>query len=212
MINVCVFASGRGSNFQALLEQIDLGAVDARIVLVISNKSAAGALEIARSHNIAAMHLSDVHFPSEEEYVQRLMALLKEYQVQLIVLAGYLKKVPVAVIRRFQNRILNIHPALLPSFGGKGLYGHFVHEAVLEYGCKLSGATVHLVDAEYDTGAPILQKCVPVLEDDTPETLAARVLEIEHQILPEAVQLFACNRVVIRGRRAFILPEKDKDI
>lgn len=210
MISVCVLASGRGSNLQALLDKIDNGQVDAQVVLVMSNKSTAGALEIAKAYGIPAVHISDTHFPSEREYVIRFLSLLDKYHVQLIVLAGYLKKIPTEVVTGFQNYIINIHPALLPSFGGKGLYGHFVHEAVIKFGCKVSGATVHLVDAEYDTGAPILQKCVPVLEEDTAETLAARVLKVEHEILPLAVQLFAQNRVMMKDRRIFILPEKSR--
>jgi len=110
------------------------------------------------------------------------------------------------IIRKFKNRILNIHPALLPSFGGKGMYGHFVHQAVLNYGCKVSGVTVHLVDEEYDNGAPIIQRCVPVMEDDTPETLAARVLKIEHQVFSEAIQFFADGRIKISGRKVKIKP------
>jgi len=200
-------ASGRGSNLQALLKAIERGEVDARVVLVISNKSAAGALEIARSRQIATVHLSESHFGSEAEYVERLLELLQRHQVELIVLAGYLKKIPPAAVSRYQHRIINIHPALLPSFGGPGLYGHFVHDAVLQYGCKVSGVTVHLVDANYDSGAPILQECVPVIEGDTAETLAARVLQVEHRLLPAAIQLFARNRVQVEGRRVRILPE-----
>lgn len=204
MLSICVFASGRGSNMQALLDAIDAGHVDARVVLVISNKSAAGALETATARGIPAVHTSDTHFTSESSYIDHLLRLLQEHHCDFIVLAGYLKKIPAAIIQRFSQRIINIHPALLPSFGGKGLYGHHVHEAVLAYGCKVSGATVHLVDLEYDTGAPILQKCVPVLEGDTPDTLAERVLKVEHEILPLAVQLFAEQRVTIQGHRAII--------
>ncbi len=208
MLRVCVFASGRGSNLLSLLQHIEEGLVKAQVVMVISNKSTAGALEIARSHGIPAVHISDTHFASEKEYIERLLSLLKQYDVQLIVLAGYLKMIPAEIVERYRHRIINIHPALLPSFGGKGLYGHHVHQAVLEYGCKVSGATVHLVDVEYDSGAPIIQKCVPVLDDDTPETLAERVLQVEHEILPQAVQLFAENRVVVNGRKVTILSKK----
>ncbi len=206
MLSICVFASGRGSNLQALLDAIAAGRVAARVLLVISNKSAAGALEIARARGIPALHTSDTHFRGEADYCHHLLDLLRAHRCDFIVLAGYLKKVPAEVVQKYKDRIINIHPALLPSFGGKGLYGHHVHEAVLAYGCKVSGATVHLVDLEYDSGAPILQKCVPVYETDDAETLAARVLEAEHEILPQAVQLFAENRVTIRGHRACIAP------
>jgi phosphoribosylglycinamide formyltransferase-1 len=134
-----------------------------------------------------------------------LLEQLAQHDVNFIALAGFMRKIPVEVVRQFRHRLVNIHPALLPSFGGKGMYGHRVHEAVLEYGCKVSGATVHFVDEEYDSGAPILQRCVPVLDDDTAETLAARVLEIEHQIYPEALQLFAVERVRVEGRKVKLL-------
>jgi len=129
---------------------------------------------------------------------------LKEHDVQIIALAGYLKKIPVPVVREYRNRIINIHPALLPSFGGDGMYGHFVHEAVIASGVKLSGATVHLVDEEYDRGPIVFQKAVPVEKDDTPETLAAKVLRMEHEIFPLVLQAFAENRITINERSAWI--------
>ena len=204
-IRLAVFASGRGSNLDAILKNIARGALTAEVVVVISNRSAAGALEIAGENKIPAFHVSSKQFADEQSYDEHLLRLLAEHRTELIILAGYLKLIPVNIIRQYRNRILNIHPALLPSFGGPGLYGHFVHEVVLNYGCKISGATVHLVDEEYDTGAPILQRCVPVLEDDTPDTLAARVLQVEHQLFSEAIQLFAENRVIIEGRKSRIL-------
>jgi phosphoribosylglycinamide formyltransferase-1 len=135
------------------------------------------------------------------------LAQLAKHEVNFIALAGFMRKIPAGVVRQFHHRLVNIHPALLPSFGGKGMYGRRVHEAVLEFGCTVTGATVHFVDEEYDTGAPILQCCVPVLDDDTPETLATRVLEVEHQLYPEALQLFAEGRVRIERRRVKILPK-----
>jgi phosphoribosylglycinamide formyltransferase-1 len=204
-IRLAVFASGRGSNFEAILKNIEKKSLNARIRVVISNLSSAGALEIARRYQIANFHISQKLFPSEKEYVDRILSVLKEYNVQLIVLAGYLKMIPSEIIRMYRNKILNIHPALLPSFGGHGLYGHFVHEAVLNYGCKVSGATVHIVDEEYDTGSPIVQQCVPVLENDTPDSLAARVLEIEHKIYSQAIQLFAEDRIRMDGRKVRII-------
>jgi phosphoribosylglycinamide formyltransferase-1 len=130
--------------------------------------------------------------------------LLAHYDVDLIALAGYMKRVPSKVIERFRNRILNIHPALLPKFGGTGMYGIHVHEAVLAAGEKVSGATVHIVDEEYDHGAIVVQKTVEVSANDTPETLAAKVLKIEHEIYPQALAAFATGRVHIEGRRAWI--------
>jgi phosphoribosylglycinamide formyltransferase-1 len=205
-LRLAVLASGRGSNFEAILNNIKQGKLDASIQVVISNKASAGALEIALQHGITAVHISKKQFPEQEQFDEQLLSILDEYQVNFVVLAGYLKMLSPIVVRKFKNRILNIHPALLPSFGGKGMYGIHVHEAVLDYGCKVSGVTVHLVDEKYDTGPPVLQRCVPVQDDDTPETLAARVLKVEHQIYTEALQLFAQDRIEIESRRVKIKP------
>ncbi|MDZ7291235.1 MAG: phosphoribosylglycinamide formyltransferase [candidate division KSB1 bacterium] len=203
-LRLAIFASGRGSNFQALLDAIAAKRLSAQVVLCVSNRPDAGALQIARSGNIPAVVIEEKHYATASEYEAELLEQLAKHEVNFIALAGFLRKIPIGVVRQFRHRIVNIHPALLPSFGGKGMYGHRVHEAVLEYGCKVSGATVHLVDEEYDTGPPILQRCVPVLDDDTPETLAARVLKVEHQIYAEALQLFAEDRIHIEGRRVRI--------
>ena len=196
-----VFASGRGSNFEAILKAIDRGELDAEVVAVISNKSSAGALEVARQWNIPAYHISIKQFDSQDEFDYKLFAVLSEHEVDLIVLAGYLKLLSPKFTSRYRHPILNIHPALLPSFGGPGMYGGRVHQAVLDYGCKVSGVTVHLVDETYDTGPIVLQRCVPVMDDDTAETLAARVLEVEHKIYAEAIKLFAEGNVTVEGRR-----------
>ncbi len=203
-LRISVFASGTGSNLAAIQEAIDQGKLNARIVLVISNKSDAGALEIARNHKIPAQYLALENFTSVDELDQAFLNALKDHKVELIALAGYLKRLSSRLVQTYKNRILNIHPALLPSFGGTGMYGRKVHQAVLDYGCKVTGVTVHLVDEEYDTGAPVLQRCVPVQQDDTVETLAARVLEQEHKIYAVAIQLFAENRVIIQGRKVFV--------
>ncbi|MDZ7315214.1 MAG: phosphoribosylglycinamide formyltransferase [candidate division KSB1 bacterium] len=207
-LRLAVLASGRGSNLQAILDHIRKGTLDARVVAVISNNGNAGALEIARAEGIPAHHWSRRQFDSDEEYEETGLRLLQECGAELVVLAGYMKIVPERIVRAFQHRILNIHPALLPAFGGKGMYGHFVHQAVIDYGCKVTGVTVHLVDAEYDTGPPVLQRCVPVMDDDDAETLAARVLKVEHEIYSEAIQLFAKDRIRIEGRRVKILPKE----
>jgi phosphoribosylglycinamide formyltransferase-1 len=203
-MNIAVFASGRGSNFQAILNAIDEGRLPARVTLLVSNNSGAGALDLARSQNIPAFHLSQKQFASEEAYVQQLLALLQRHNIELIALAGYMKKVPSVVIERYRNKILNIHPALLPSFGGPGMYGHHVHEAVIAAGVKVAGATVHLVDEEYDRGPIVHQKTIEVLSDDTAETLASKVLKIEHEIYPEVLAAFARERVKIEGRKVWI--------
>lgn len=203
-MNIGVFASGRGSNFQAILDAIHQRVLSARVSLLLSNKSDAGALEIARAHQIPAVHLSQKQFADEPSFAAAMVQLLKEHDVQIIALAGYLKKIPVSVVREYRNRILNIHPALLPSFGGHGMYGHFVHEAVIASGAKLSGATVHLVDEEYDRGPIVLQKSVPVERGDTPESLAAKVLRVEHEIFPLALQALVEDRVIINESAAWI--------
>lgn len=204
-LRLVAFASGGGSNVRAIHTNIVAGKLNAELVGVISNNSTCGALELARLHNIPAFHLSRIQFDSSKDFEEKLLKILADLQTDMVILAGYMKMMPEAVVRAYKNKMLNIHPALLPSFGGKGLYGHFVHEAVLDYGCKVSGVTVHLVDAEYDTGAPVLQRCVTVENDDTPETLAARVLKEEHKIYSDAIQLFAEGRVKIDGRKVTIL-------
>ena len=205
-LNISVFASGKGSNFKAILEAIEVGKINnVKIVLVISNNSDAGALAIAREHNIPAFHVSRKQFSNDEEFNNRLITLLNIYNSNFIVLAGYMKKLDPKIIRLFKNRILNIHPALLPKFGGIGMYGIKVHEAVIASKEKISGATVHIVDEEYDHGPIVLQKSVAVNANDTPETLAAKVLQLEHEIYPEAIQLFAEGRVKVNNNHVTIL-------
>lgn len=197
MLNVAVLGSGRGSNFQAILNAIDAGTLQGvRIALVLSNNSGAGILNIARSRGLPAVHMSEKQFHNEPSFVDAFLATLHRHGADFVALAGYMKRVPPRVIATFRNRIVNIHPALLPKFGGKGMYGIHVHEAVLAAGEKVSGATVHIVDEEYDRGPIVLQRQVAVRPDDTPETLAARVLQVEHQIYPEALGLLADGRMI----------------
>ena len=205
-LNICVFASGRGSNFRAILDSIKNGKiVNARIVLVISNNSNAGALQIANENNIPAFHISRIQFASDDEYNEAIIKKLESHRVNFIVLAGYMKKIDPKIIRKFKNRIINIHPALLPRYGGQGMYGMNVHEAVIAARDKESGATVHIVDEEYDHGPIILQKKINIDQNDTPESLAKKVLEIEHQIYPQAVCLFAKGKVLIKNGKVTIL-------
>jgi formyltetrahydrofolate-dependent phosphoribosylglycinamide formyltransferase len=179
-MHVAVAVSGRGSNLEALLRALGPDA-PARVVLVLSDRTDAPALERAIAHRIPSVVLQD---PSD---AAEWLGLLERHSVQLVVLAGYLKLVPSDVIARFRGRIINVHPALLPSFGGRGMYGRRVHEAVLASGARESGATVHLVDEVYDRGPILAQARVPVLPGDDPDRLAARVLEVEHRLLPAAV-------------------------
>jgi phosphoribosylglycinamide formyltransferase-1 len=192
MLNVAVFGSGRGSNFHAILDAIKGGRVPhTRIACVISNNPSAGILGVAQANSLPAYHLSQKQFGTEEEFVDRMRALLHEHDVNFIALAGYMKLLPLRIIADYRGRIVNIHPALLPKFGGRGMYGSHVHEAVLAAGETHSGATVHLVDEVYDHGTILLQKTVPVLKNDSVESLAARVLQVEHEIYPEAIRQFA---------------------
>jgi phosphoribosylglycinamide formyltransferase-1 len=206
-MNIAVFASGRGSNLMAILNAIKEGKLNAKISLVISNNSNAGALEIAKANGIDALHISRKQFSSDEEYVQKILNELKSRNVELIVLAGYMKKIPSEIIKEYPNKILNIHPALLPSFGGKGMYGLNVHKAVIESGVKITGVTVHIVDEEYDHGPIVMQRAVEVRDDDTPETLAERVLKVEHEIYPQAIKLFVEGKIKISGRKVIIKDE-----
>ncbi len=199
-----VLASGRGSNFESILKAIEEGRLLADARVLLSNRKSAGALEVAARHGVPALALSRKEFESDEAFDREIIRIFAQHGVNFVVLAGYLRLLTPALVHEFPNRILNIHPALLPAFGGKGMYGHHVHEAVLAHGCKVSGVTVHLVNEHYDAGPIVLQRCVPVAEGDTPEQLAARVLEQEHRVFAEALQLFAEERVFVEGRRVYV--------
>jgi phosphoribosylglycinamide formyltransferase 1 len=192
MLNIAVLGSGRGSNFQAILDAIAEGRItDASVRVVISNNSGAGILQVAHAHSIPAVHLSQKQFMGEQAFVEELLDTLHEYGVDFIVLAGYMKRLHPRVIQAYRHRIVNIHPALLPKFGGKGMYGMNVHQAVIAAGEPVSGATVHFVDEEYDHGDIVLQKTVALVIGETPESLAAKVLKVEHELYPKAIQLLA---------------------
>ncbi|SHK06337.1 phosphoribosylglycinamide formyltransferase [Rhodothermus profundi] len=210
-LRLAVFASGSGTNFQAILDATQAGHLPAQVVLCVSDRPTAGALERAQQQGIPTAVLAPRDYPSPEAFGEALLNVLRAHDVGLVALAGYLKKIPDNVVAAYRNRILNIHPSLLPAFGGPGMYGRRVHEAVLNYGVRWTGATVHLVDEEYDHGPIVLQEPVPVLPDDTPETLAARVLAVEHRLYPEALRLFAEGRVRVEGRRVRILPEPSEN-
>ncbi|KPK99557.1 MAG: phosphoribosylglycinamide formyltransferase [candidate division Zixibacteria bacterium SM23_73_3] len=203
-LNLVVLASGGGTNLQAIIDSIEAGKLDAQVRAVISNNSKSGALERARNHNIPDIHLSHKQFATPEEFDQKLLSILKEKETDLVVLAGYMKMISPTVIREYKNKIINIHPALLPAFGGKGMYGIHVHEAVIESGVKVSGVTVHTVDEVYDHGPILFQKCVPVSSNDTPESLQKKVLPHEHEAYSEVIQLFAEGKIEIRDNRAYI--------
>ena len=180
-------ASGGGSNLQAVIDACASGRVAADVVCIISNNADSGALERARSSNINGYHLSKKIHQNSDHLDEEMVSVLRKNEVDLVVLAGYLKKIGPKLLEEYQNRVINIHPALLPKFGGKGMYGAHVHRAVLEARESESGATVHIANDEYDRGPILAQAKVPVQEGDTPDTLAARVLKAEHSLLVETI-------------------------
>ena len=192
-----MLVSGGGTNLQAILDAIDEGRVtNAQVEVVISNYSGAFALERARRHGIEALCVSPRDYGTREEFNQALLETVDRYELDLIVLAGFLVKVPEIMIEKYRNRIINIHPSLIPSFCGVGYYGLKVHEAALKRGVKLTGATVHFVDEGMDSGPILLQKAVEVLPGDTPESLQKRVMEqAEWQLLPQAIDMIANGRI-----------------
>lgn len=193
MLRICVCVSGGGTNLQAVMDAIDAGKItNAQIVRVISNNKGAHALERARSRGIDAVAVSPKDYEDRERFNRAFLDCVDEVEPGLVVLAGFLVVLPPEMIRRYEGRIINIHPALIPSFCGKGFYGLKVHEAVLARGVKITGATVHFVDEGTDTGAIILQKAVEVLPGDTPGVLQQRVMEqAEWVILPQAINMIA---------------------
>jgi phosphoribosylglycinamide formyltransferase-1 len=202
-IRLGVLVSGGGSNLANFLKRRASGQLNAQFPLVIASRSDCRALEIAKSAGIRAEAVSRKSFKSVDEYSARIFEMLREAEVDLVVLAGFLCLLRVPP--DFENRVMNIHPALIPSFCGKSLYGAKVHQAVLARGCKVSGCTVHFADNLYDHGPIIVQKTVPVHEDDTPQTLAARVFQAECEAFPEAIRLFAEARLVVSESRVRIL-------
>lgn len=205
-MRLAVFVSGRGTNLLNIVRKIKDGFLRSEIALVISDRRCE-AIENSERVGIRTEVADPKSFADEVELGKALLEVLSEAEIDFVVLAGFLKKIPDIVVRKYANRIINVHPALLPSFGGKGMYGMRVHQAVIEYGCKISGATVHIVDAEYDHGPVVLQRCVPVSGSDTPETLASKIHQLEYELLPEAIRLFENNQVKIEGRRVILSPE-----
>ncbi len=204
MKKIAVFASGSGSDFQSVIDANEREKF-CEISLLVASKEGIYAIERAKQHGIDHIVRSKKDFPSSEAMFEDIIAELKKRGVDYIVLAGYLSMITPNFVRAFPDRIINIHPSLIPSFCGKGNYGLNVHRAALEYGVKISGLTVHFVDEQYDSGAIILQRAVEVKDDDTPETLQARILEEEHKALPEAVRLLTTGKLKKEGRKVTVL-------
>lgn len=204
-LRIAVLISGGGTTLRNLIERVRAGLLDVEIVLVVASTPKAGGLRFAQEAGIPSVVLDPKEFDSRDRFSEVVFDRCRQARVQLVVLGGFLKQI--AIPEDFTHRVVNIHPALIPAFCGHGFYGHRVHEAVLAYGAKVSGCTVHFVDNEYDHGPVILQKAVPVLEDDTPETLAARVFQAECEAYPEVLRLIAAGRVRMEGRRVRIAPE-----
>lgn len=201
-LRIGVLASGRGSNLQAIIDAIEAGKLDCRLAVVVSDRADARALERARKHGADAVFLDPKASPDREAFDQAVLEVLADHQVELVCLAGYMRILTPRFVRALPGQIMNIHPALLPAFPGL----HAQRQA-LHHGVKISGATVHFVDEGVDTGPIICQAAVPVREDDTEETLAARILEQEHQIYPRAIRLYAEGRLSIVGRRVLVREE-----
>ena len=195
MVKIGVLISGGGTNLQAVIDGCENKSINGEVRVVISNKENAYGLERARNHNITAICEKDEN---------KIIEILKENEVELVILAGYLKIVSPKLVNEYRNKIINIHPSLIPAFCGKGYYGEKVHQGVIDYGAKVTGATVHFVDEGADTGPIIMQKTVEVKQDDDIKKLAKRVLEVEHEILTKSISMFCENKLTVNGRRVYI--------
>jgi phosphoribosylglycinamide formyltransferase-1 len=205
LVRLAVLLSGGGTTLQNLLDRIADGRLSARVAVVLASRRDAAGLERARQAGIPAVAVPRKEFSDVDRFNDALHAELEQHAFDLVVLAGFLS--PFQLRKRYAGRVMNIHPALIPAFCGTGLYGERVHRAVLEAGVKVSGCTVHFADEQYDHGPIILQGTVPVLDDDTPQTLAARVHAVENELYPQAIHLWAQGRLEVRGRRVRIRPE-----
>ena len=205
MKNIAVFASGGGTNFQAVREACVSGRINGKITLLIYNRKKAYAKTRAEEAGIAAEYINKLQFENADAQGARVLSVLRESKIDIIVLAGYLDILHPDVIKAYKNKIINTHPALIPSFCGMGYYGQRVHQAALDYGVKVSGCTIHFATEETDAGPVILQGVVEVKDDDTADSLAARILPVEHELLVKAVALACDDKIVVEGRRTKIL-------
>lgn len=204
-LKIGVLLSGSGSNLQSIIDNIESGTINGRIEVVISNKKDAYGLERARQHSIDAVFVNQREYDDIEAYNDAVIDELKKHNVELVILAGYLKILSARFIETYKNKIINIHPSLIPSFCGMGFYGIKVHEAAINYGVKLSGATVHFVDENTDTGPIIIQESVKVDFEDTAESLQQKILKIEHRILPLAIKYYCDKKIELVGRKVKLL-------
>ncbi len=204
MKRLAVMVSGGGTDLQSVIDGVQSGKIPGEIAVVISSKPGVYALERAKKAGIPGVVICKKDYADEQAFFDANLGALREYGAEGVVLAGYLSILGKQMIEAYPNKIINIHPSLIPSFCGKGYYGLRVHQAVLDYGAKVSGATVHFVDEGADTGPIILQRAVSVLPEDTAESLQQRILEVEHEILPEAVALFCADRLLVQGRKVTI--------
>ena len=198
---IAVFASGRGSNFRSLVQHIQDGQLSCRIAVFITDNSRAPALQFARESGLPVQVIHPKQFSTACRFGEALLEVLDAHQVDWIVLAGYLKKIPANVVARYANRIVNIHPALLPAFGGKGMYGMRVHQAVFEAGVQVTGVTIHLVNEDYDAGPIVWQEPVVIRECNSPEAIARRVLEVEHRLYPKVLEELITRKPWVDGKR-----------
>lgn len=197
MKNLGILVSGRGSNMHAIIDACESGRVAAEVVLVISNNADSPALQTAQENHIATVHLSSRTYPDAIELDKAMLRALQDAEVELVVLAGFMKKIGPLTLKNYKGRIINIHPSLLPDYGGKGMFGIHVHEAVLENKEQQTGVTIHLVDGEYDQGAILAQQTVPVKKDDDASTLASRVLQVEHRLYVETIQKIIDGSIIL---------------
>jgi formyltetrahydrofolate-dependent phosphoribosylglycinamide formyltransferase len=204
MLKMAVLLSGSGSTLENFFEKIEQGELDARVVVVVSSLSSAFGIERAKRRGVPAYVLPRRKYADVAEYTAAIFAKVREHGAQMVALAGFM--VQIGVPADFRGRIMNVHPALIPAFCGKGIYGHHAHEAVLKAGVKLTGCTVHFVDEEYDHGPIVMQQAVEVCDDDTPDSLAERVQAAERDCYPKAIQLFADGRLEIEGKRVRVRP------
>ena len=206
-MNICVLASGAGSNFRELVRSSENGLITSHISLLITNNSDSGASIIAKDHGVECLHISRKKFCtiSDDEFSAMFLHELVSRKIDFITLCGYMKRVPQTVLEHFRNRIINIHPALLPSFGGKGMYGINVHEAVIRSGVKVSGITIHFVDGDYDLGRIIFQKCCEVSSEDDEYSLQEKIRDLEHEYYSFVIKKFEDGKVELRNGKVFII-------